>query len=180
MTDSHGIETQHVILVAGNCVYLAALAATVYFTRPTLRRGAGALMGGIAVAVLGVGLEMVAHKLEWWRYPLIETSYGPLLIYPAIVLLWAGFALIGWRITRRFGWRGQATFLGVLTLVGTFRDYAVAARFPEMFVMMPGIGPALADAVCWAGTVAFAQAVMRLVAGPIGSDPLAGRPFRTA
>jgi hypothetical protein len=168
------------ILITATGVYLAVLLATVYFTRATARRVAGALMGGGAVAFVGVGVEALAHTLGWWRYPSVETPYGPPLIYPAIVLLWAGFALIGWRVTRRFGWRGQAAFLGAAVILGVPRDYAVAARFPEFFVIAPGIGPALADAVCWAGTVALAQAIMRLVAGPVRGDPLARRPWDAA
>jgi len=28
-----------------------------------------------------------------------------------------------WIVTRRFGWRGTAVFLGALAVVGTLRDY---------------------------------------------------------
>ena len=64
-------------------------------------------------------------------------------------------------------------FLAAVVAVGTPRDYAVAALLPEFFVIGPGVGPALADAACWAGTLALAQAVMRLVAGPARGDSLA-------
>jgi hypothetical protein len=161
------------MLIGATGVYLAVLVATTYFARATARRVAGALAGGGAVGVVGVGVETLAHTLGWWRYPSVETPYGPPVIYPAVVLIFAALALIGWRVTRRFGWRGQAAYLGAITVVGTLRDYGVAARLPDLFVMSPGMGPAAADAACWAGLVALAQAVMRLVAGTARDDPLA-------
>ena len=37
------------------CIYVLLLGATVYVTRPGRRRFLGALAGGVAVAVVGVG-----------------------------------------------------------------------------------------------------------------------------
>ena len=172
------MKTQQLILIAASCVYLAVLVVTVYFTRATRRRVTGALIGGVAVGVVGVGVECLAHALGWWHYPFVETPYGPPLMYPVVVLLFAALALIGWRVTRRFGWRGQAAFLIAVTILGTLRDYRVAAWLPEFIVFAPGIGTAFIDAACWAGLLAFAQAVMRLVAGPVRGDPLARQPHR--
>jgi hypothetical protein len=99
--------TQHLILIAATCVYLVALVATVYFTRAAARRVAGALIGGVAVGVVGVGIDTPAHTRGWWRYPSVETPYGPPLMYPAVVILFTALTLIGWRVIRRFGWRGS-------------------------------------------------------------------------
>jgi hypothetical protein len=176
------ITTLDTILVAAICVDVVALAATVYFTRATARRVAGALIGGVAVGVVGVGIETLAHALGWWRYPPVKTVYGPPLIYPVVVLLFAALALVGWRVARRFGWRGQAAFLIAVAVFGTLRDYRVAALRPEFIVFAPGIRVALIDAACWGGLLAFAHAVMCLVAGPSKRDPLArqpGRPIQT-
>jgi hypothetical protein len=120
-----------------------------------------------------VGVETLAHTMGWWHYPRIETPYGPLLMYPAAILIIAVLALIGWRVTRRFGWRGQATFLIALAIVGPLRDYGWASRSSEIIVFAPGIGPVLVDAACWAGLVGLGKVVMRLVAGPVKSDALA-------
>jgi hypothetical protein len=79
-------------------------------------------MGGVAVGVVGVGVEILAHVMGWWRYPTVETAYGPPLMYPTIVLMFAVIAIIGWRVTRRFGWRGQGIFLLSLAILGTVRD----------------------------------------------------------
>ncbi len=157
---------QQNILIAATRVYLVALAVTVHFTRATVRRVAGALLGGIAVGIVGVGVECFSHTQGWWLYPGVETPYGPPLMYPAVILLFAALALVGWRVTRRFGWRGQAVFMVALPILGTLRDYAWAARLPELIVFVPGVGPALVDAVCWASLVGLAQVVMRWVAGP--------------
>jgi hypothetical protein len=168
------------ILMMATGVYLAMLAAAIGFTRATARRVAGALIGGGAVAVAGVGIEALAHTLGWWRYPSVETPYGPPMLYPALVLAFALLSLIGWRVTRRFGWRGQVAFLAAVTVVGTLRDYLYAAKYPHWIVFAPGIVTVLVDAACWAGLTALAYAVMRLVAGPARDDPLARRPWGAA
>jgi hypothetical protein len=165
---------QQLLLVA-TCVYLTAMVATVYFTRATPRRLVGALAGGGAVAVVGVGVELLCQTLGFWRYPSTDSPYGPPLMYPLLVLVFAILALIGWRVTRRFGWRGQAVFLAAVTVVGTLRDYLVA-QAPGVIVFAPGLKTVLVDAACWGGLTALAQAVMRLVAGPARGDRLAHRP----
>src|SRR5580765_5036892 len=157
------MTTPPLILIAASGIYLVGLMVTAYFTRATRKRIIGALSGGVAVAVVGVAIECLAHARGWWRYPFIGTAYGPPLIYPVVVLAFAALALIGWRVTRRFGWRGQAAFLCAVAIFGTLRDYRVAAWLPEFIVFAPGIGIALVDAACWAGLLALAQAVMRLV-----------------
>ncbi|PYI87794.1 MAG: hypothetical protein DME26_05000, partial [Verrucomicrobia bacterium] len=61
------MTTQQNILIAAAGVYSVVLVATVYFTRATPRRVAGAMLGGVAVGVLGVVIETLAHTLGWWR-----------------------------------------------------------------------------------------------------------------
>ena len=172
------MKAQPFILIAATGVYLVVLAGAVFFTRATKRRVAGALIGGVAVGAVGVGIESLAHTLGWWRYPSVETPYGPPLMYPALILSFAALAIIGWRITRRFGWCGQATFLAALAILGTLRDYGWAARTPELIVFAPGMGTVVVDAACWVCLAGLAQFVMRQVDGPVRADPLAGRPFR--
>jgi len=173
------MTTHPSIFIAASCVYLVVMIVTAYLTRATKRRVTGALIGGAVVGLVGVGVECLAHALGWWRYPSVETPYGPPLMYPVVILLFAALALIGWRVTRRFDWRGQLAFLCAVMVLGTLRDYRVAAWLPEFIVFAPGIGIALVDAACWAGLLALAQAVMRLVAGPVRGDPLARQPQPT-
>jgi len=170
------MTTPQFMLIAASGIYLVVLMVIAYLTRATRKRTIGALSGGVAVAVVGVVIEGLAHARGWWRYPFNDTAYGPPLIYPVVVLLFAALALVSWRVTRRFGWRGQAVFLSAVTVLGTVRDYRIAAWFPQLIVFAPGIGTVLVDAACWAGLVALAQIVMRLVSGPVTGDALARRP----
>src|SRR5688572_29622694 len=118
MTSSpaEGQMTAQQLLLVAFCFYAVVLAVVAYFTRATWRRFLGALAGGLAVAVVGVGIEVLLQTLGFWHYPSAEQPYGPLLMYPAIVLAWGVLALLGWRVTRRFGWRGLAVFLTVVTV----------------------------------------------------------------
>jgi hypothetical protein len=156
-------------------VYLVGLAVLTYLTRATRRRVLGALAGGLAVAVIGVGIEVLFQTLGFWHYPSVDQRYGPVLMYPLVLLLWAGYTLIGWRVMRRFGWRGETVFLAVVTVVGTIRDFVIAWQRPDLIAFSPGIAIVLIDLVLWCGLTAWAQAVMRLVAGPAGADQLADR-----
>ena len=170
------MTTQQLLLLA-SCVYLAVLAVTVYFTRATTRRVLGAVAGGAAVAVVGFGVELLCQALGFWRYPSDDSGRGPLLMYPLLVLMWVVLSLLGWRVVRRFGWRGEVVFLALVTLQGTLRDYFEAGQALGMIAIAPGLTTVLVDMVCWAGLTALAQGVMRLVAGPAAADRLARRPW---
>src|SRR5437016_6222952 len=130
------MTSQQLIFLA-TAVYLALLGVAIYFTRATARRALAALAGGGVVAVAGFGVEVICQALGLWRYPSDDTGYGPLAMYPAIVLMFALLALIGWRIMRRFGWRGEAVFLVVIAVLGTVRDYKVAEQTTEIIVFTP-------------------------------------------
>jgi len=118
-------------------------------------------------------MTALAESLEWWRVPGFWTP-GKLPIY---CLGWAisctPIYLATWRIARRFGRRGLAAVLCAIAVVGPLRDYRIAKIFPEWIVFGPGVAPVLAVAATYVGIVALGHAVMRLVAGPAGSDPLA-------
>lgn len=154
-------------------IYAAIFAAVAHFTRAGPRRIRAALAGGLAVAVVGIGVEALAHRLGWWHYgAAIDTPVGPPLIYPVVVPMFAAVALIGWRVVRRWGARGEVVFLAAIAVIGVARDLGWAAARPDLFIVGPGPGPWLVDVACWAGLTALAQAVMRAVAGPAGDDPL--------
>jgi small multidrug resistance pump len=172
------MSPQELLLVG--MVHLAYLCAAVHFTRASVRRVLGALVGGVVVAVFGFGVELVCQALGQWHYPSDDTGRGPLLMYPSLALLWATLALIGWRVMRRYGWRGEAVFLASVALLGTLRDYFVAEQALGAIVLAPGVTTVLVDIVCWAGQTALAQALMWPVAGPATADRLARRPWEQA
>jgi hypothetical protein len=163
------------LLALAACVYLVVFAVTIYFTRATARRALGAAAGGVAVAVVGLGVELLCQALGFWHYPSDDTGRGPLLMYPVLVLMFAVLALLGWRVVRRFGWRGAVAFLALVTVLGALRDYFEAGQALGMIVLAPGITTVLVDMGCWAGLTALAQGVMRLVAGPASADRLSRR-----
>jgi hypothetical protein len=163
------------ILILASCVYLSLLAAAIYFTGASARRVVGALVGGGAVALVGAGVEAFAHARAWWSYPSDDTPIGPVGMYPAIVVLIAFLALIGWTVARQFGWRGTAVFLSTLAVVGTLRDYLLAAKLMHLINFAPGAWLKIIDGLLWAGLTALALATMRLVSGPAGIERPAGQ-----
>ncbi|MGH9775429.1 MAG: hypothetical protein ACRD50_10835 [Candidatus Acidiferrales bacterium] len=165
------MTTQELLL--GNLAAAALLGITIYISRATFRRVAGAAAGGIAAVILNVGQDKFARSVGWWHFPSMSTPQATVLMYTAVALWYgAGVALIGWRATRRFGWQGLVTFIGIMSVYGPARDYLVA-RFSGAIVFAPGISPIIADAACWASGMALAQGMMRLFAGPARNDPLA-------
>jgi len=165
------------LLLSVSAFYLVAVLTLTHLIRAPRRRFLGSLAGGLAVAGVGVGIEVLFQTLGFWHYPSVDHRYGPVLMYPIIVLLWAGLSLIGWRILRRFRWRGEVWFLVVVAVFGTVRDFVIATLRPDLVAASLGTGLALLDLFLWSGLTALAQAVMRLVAGPSTADRLAPRPW---
>jgi hypothetical protein len=157
-------------------VYFAALITLAYFTRATARRIVGAVAGGGVVGVAVIGVTALAEALGWWRVPGFWTPDKLLMYYLGWAISCAPIYLVTWRIARRFGRRGLAAILCAVAVVGPLRDYRIAAFFPEWIVFGPGVAPVLAVAATYVGIVALGHAVMRLVAGPAGSDWLARLP----
>jgi len=163
------------LLVSVTAVYLVGLAMLTYLTRATRHRFLGAMAGGLTVAVVGVGVEVLFQTLGFWHYPSVDQRYGPVLMYPVVLLMWTGYSLIGWRVMRRFGWRGETLFLATVAVFGTLRDFVIAWQMPDVIALSPRIATVLVDLLLWSGLTALAQVVMRLVAGPATADRLARR-----
>jgi hypothetical protein len=164
------------LLLSVTAVYLVGLATLTYLTRATSRRFLGALVGGLTVAVVGVGVEVMFQTLGFWHYPSVDQRYGPVLMYPVVLLMWTGYSLIGWRVMRRFGWRGETVFLAAVAVFGTLRDFVIAWQMPDVIALSPRLSTVLVDLVLWSGLTALAQGAMSLVAGPATADRLARRP----
>jgi len=165
---------QQLIVIA--CAYLTLLVVVIYFTRPILRRIAGALAGGAAGGCLTLIVFVLGDVGGLWRASLPTRPSMFLLLYIGAAISWAPFYLIMWRVVRRFGRHGFTVFLGVVALIGPPRDYLIAAKHPEWMVFTPGIAPVLADAAAYVGIIIVGHAVMRLVAGAAHKDRLAQRP----
>lgn len=167
-------------IILWTCAYLIELGAVVYFTRATARRIVGALVGGAAAGLLGLGAIALCEALGWWRVPFASTPYFVPLFYLGLSISLTPIYLVTWRLARRFRWRGLAVFLCFVAVIGPPRDYLIAATFPKWMVFAPGVAPILADAATYVAIVALGHAVMRLIAGPASEDQLARQPTEAA
>ncbi|PYS48556.1 MAG: hypothetical protein DMF68_12790 [Acidobacteria bacterium] len=155
------------------CLYFAALVAVTYFSRATARRVMGALVGGAAVGLMGLGIIALCEALGWWHIPFASTPYFLPLFYIGLAISCAPIYLVTWRVARRFGWRGLAVCVCIVAVIGPPRDYFYAATFPKWMVFAPGVAPILADSAAYILIVVVGHAVMRLVAGTAREDRLA-------
>ena len=165
------MTTQQLILYT--CGYLIALVAVIYFTRATTRRVMGAVAGGSAAGLFGIGALALCESLGWWWVPYAPTPSFLTLFYVGLAISLTPIYPVTWRLARRFGWRGLAVFVGIVTIIGPPRDYFIAATFPKWMVFAPGVAPILADGAAYFGVVVLGHAAMRLVAGPARDDRLA-------
>lgn len=169
------MTTQQIILWA--CAYLIELVAVIYFTRATMRRVLGALVGGAAAGLLGLGAIALCEALGWWQVLFASTPYISTIFYLGLTISLTPIYLVTWRLARRFGWRGLTVFTLIVTIIGAPRDYFIASMFPKWMVFAPGVAPILADAVTYGGLVILGHVVMRLIAGPANKDRLARQPI---
>ena len=153
--------------------YLIELVAVVYFTRANTRRVMGALVGGAAAGLFGMGAIALFQGLGLWRIPFASTLYFLPLFYLGLSISLTPIYLVTWRLARRFGLRGLAVFVSIVAVIGPPRDYLIAATFPKSMVFASGIAPVLADAGTYVGMVVLGHAAMRLIAGPAREDRLA-------
>jgi serine/threonine protein kinase len=151
---------------------IALFGAAVYFSRPTIRRLLGAFAGAAVFLLLFHQLVWAAHLIGWWDYALTDMPPMPVFL-PALGLPCWGtmLALISWRVTRRFGGRGQLAFIGIMSIEGVLRD-RIGAAATGLMVFASGMIPLIGHAIIWALSVVAMQVVMRLVAGAARSDRL--------
>ncbi len=171
------MTTQQLNLISG--LYLVGLLLVAFFTRATLRRIVGALVGAAAFSALALCADALGEALGWWHMTIWGASLLP-QVYLDFVVSAVPIYLVSWRISRKFGRRGLTVFAVVLTIIGPPRDYAYMARFPEWGHYAPGVAPILAIAVIYALVVPLGHSVMGLVAGPSGADGLDRRPWDSA
>lgn len=155
--------------------YGIALVAAIYFTRATGRRMAGALAGGIAAGLLGCCVIVFGNAQGWWQVRLTMPITILLLGFLGLAISLSPVYLVTWRVARRFGWRGLAVSVLATAIIGPPRDYTFAAVYPEWLTFAPGMTPIFAVAMTYAGWIVLGHAVMFLIAGPAGRDPLAQR-----
>ena len=159
-------------LVSMTYLGLALFVGAVYISRAQLLRAASSVGGGV---IFSVFVTVIPIWMSWRRFvPLEHSTEALLLLYTIGVLLGAVVALAGWRIARRFGWRGLAVFVIVASIGGPIRErlYLSAA---SLAVVVPGMVPWIANTLSWACAVLFSHSIMRLMAGRAVDDQLARR-----
>jgi hypothetical protein len=157
-----------IMIIAGAVLFVAAA----YFTRAKQRRALAALVGGIVGTICGELGDIAGYHLGLWRYAGATPSHAPQFTYVAVSLAVGGAALIGWRVSRRFGLRGLAVFICVMGILSTIGD-VVADALVGMQTLSPGLLPLVGDVIVWVTVHGVAQVVMQLIAGPAADDGLA-------
>ncbi len=152
-----------------------------YFTRAGLRRIASGLIGVLVFILIQYIWDRIAAIYGWWSYPGYATPSSlpmPVPIYLFSGLVYGGFGLIGWRIGRRFGWKGILVFLVAWSLWGFIHDIAGSSLFSssQLMVIESGIAPRIADFLVYATCMVSVLLASRVVGGPFGADSLARTP----
>jgi hypothetical protein len=156
--------------------YAVELAGVIYFTRATLRRVGGAVVGGLIGGLLFIGIVVCGERFGWWhwQYPVPFTTGFAVLFYVGTVISIIPLYLITWRLARRFGGRGLAITFAFVAVIGPPRDYALVGYFSEWGRFSAGVAPMIADAAAYLAFVSIGHLVMRMIAGPAKDDRLAG------
>ncbi len=145
---------------------------SVWLTRAGPRRATAALAGGVVAAILNIGWDVLAADMDWWSYNFTDDVIAPLGLYLPVAFVFGGaFGLIGWRMTRTFGWIGVALFFSAFVGLGVIRDHVLASQV-GVFAFGPGIAPHVIDAVGYLTLALAVQATMLFMAGPPARDAL--------
>ena len=154
------------LLIIATCVYACVLIAVIRVVRAGRRQTVAALAGGVAASVMAAAIEGMAHSQGLWHYRENDTPFGPVITHPLNAIVFAIVALIGWRIGRRFGMRGEAIWVSTVAIINPLGDYFAAVHWLGIIKidrsMLPGL--ILMDIAAWGILSAVALAVMNRVA----------------
>lgn len=160
-------------LIIGFIVAPSLFALAVWLTHATRRHVLGAVAGAALYAVVNFVWDRVAAEYGWWTYPAwSSTGQFPLVGYVLAGLVGGGaFGLVGWRIIRRWRWRGLAIFLFFWAVYAVVHDYGGSLLFASSGLMAFGAGPVpiIAD-VLWYVTGNAPPPVMIWLIGDWHSD----------
>ena len=163
-------------LLIGFIVAPTLFALSAYFTRANMRRIVGALVGAAAYGAINYGWDQVAAGLGWWSYPAwLGTGRAPLTLYALAGIVGGAFGLVGWRIVRRWGWRGVVGFLLFWAVYAMVHDYGGSKAFAssQLMIFGPGLMPIIAIVLWYITGNAASLLAVRLIGGPASADPLA-------
>lgn len=163
------MDTLVVCAATAASILLFSLAG--WATRAGYWRVAASLLGGVVAAGFAFALDIAAFEFGWWSYGKMEL-HAPVATY-ASTALWfgAGLGLVGWRMMRQWGGRGEALFFIGFPLLGLARDWLLAASGAG-FAYAGGWLPVAIAAAGWLAVAFIVQLVMQALVGPIDADAL--------
>ena len=146
------ILTPSQALVIGFIVAPTLFILFAYLTHATLRHILGAIAGAFLYAVVNYAWDRAAAIFGWWTYPAWSANgQFPLTGYFLAGVVGGGaFGLIGWRIIRRWHWRGYVAYLLFWAVYALIHDYGGSRLFAssQLMVFGPGLVPIIAN-VFW-------------------------------
>jgi serine/threonine protein kinase len=160
------------------CMTSAFLAAAAYVLRVRLLRVAGSLAGGLAMATIRLLGIRYAHAMGWWSTRFTNDP-DPVSVFTAPVLLLvytvavAAFLLVGWRLGRRFGWKGPVVWFAWIVVWAPLRERLVFDKFMQVIRAPLELFPVMTDIAFWATGLLLGYTTMRLIAGPARADHFA-------
>jgi hypothetical protein len=150
------------------CIFAALLlsAGTIFFGQDRAKLLAGAV-GGVTCAVVLIGKWWLGHNLGWWhsRFRNMPDPLGIFNPSTGFMFSLAGmlFVMLSSLIGRRFGWKGQATFLVASSLYLETRERVYFSRILPALTYQSGLIPIVAGAAITVGGGVIGLLVMRLV-----------------
>jgi len=149
----------------------AVFAATAWLTLAGPKRTSAALAGGMAAAVVSIGWDMLAGRMDWWTYQSGDVLATLALSISIAFVFGATAGLVGWRMVRAMRLTGVATFFTGYVGFGMLRDHILAAS-STLFAFGEGPAPQVMDAVAYFSLALVVQATMLVMAGPPRRDAL--------
>jgi hypothetical protein len=130
-------------LLIGFIVAPGLFILSAYLTRATLRHILGALVGAGLYAALNYVWDRAAAAFGWWTYPAWSASgQFPITGYLLAGIVGGGaFGLVGWRLIRRWRWKGFVGFLFFWAVYAVVHDYGGSLLFASSGLMLFGAGP---------------------------------------
>jgi hypothetical protein len=137
------ILTPSKALLIGFIVAPSLFIICAFLTHATRRHVFGVVVGASLYAFVNYVWDRVAAAFGWWTYP-SWTANGqfPLTGYILAGIVGGGaFGLVGWRIIKRWRWKGLAGFLLFWAAYAIVHDYGGSVLFASSGLMLFGEGP---------------------------------------
>ena len=130
-------------LLIGFIVAPSLFMLSAYFTHATRRHILGAIVGAGLYSLINYLWDRVAANFGWWAYPAwSDSGQFPSTAYILSGIVGGGaMGLVGWRIIRRWRWKGFAGFLLFWAVYAIVHDYGGSLLFASSGLMLFGAGP---------------------------------------